>query len=89
MVLGKKGSLKVSYLLANKYIEEGKCITATEVNKVLAFSGIKITQNVLNKMVDVPRIKFSNLDLNTIRSKKFLDSIGTVRGKIQVPGVYI
>ena len=40
-------------------------------------------------MVDVPRIKFSNLDLNTIRSKKFLDSIGTVRGKIQVPGVYI
>jgi Ca2+-binding EF-hand superfamily protein len=89
LVLGKEGSLKVSYLLANKYIKEGKCITATEVNKVLAFSGIKITQNVLNKMVDVPRIKFSNLDLNTIRSKKFLESIGTVRGKIQVPGVYI
>jgi hypothetical protein len=89
LVLGKKGSLKVSYLLAKKYIEEGKCITATEINKVLAFSGIKITQNVLNKMVDVPRIKFSNLDLNTIRSKKFLESIGTVRSKIQVPGVYI
>ncbi len=43
LVLGKKGSLKVSYLLAKKYIEEGKCITATEVNKVLAFAPNHIT----------------------------------------------
>lgn len=89
LVLGKKGPLIISYLLANKYIKEGKYITATEVNKVLAFSGIKITQNIFDEILSEPRIKFSNLDSNTIRSNKFLESIGTVRGKIQVPGVYI
>jgi hypothetical protein len=73
--------------LANKYIKEGKHITAIEVNKVLAFSGIKITQNILDGILSKPIIKFSNLDSNTIRSNKFLESIGTVRGKIQVPGV--
>lgn len=89
LVLGKKGYLRVSSLLANKYIKESKHITATEVNKVLAFSDIKITQNVLDKILNKPRIKFSNLDANTIRSNTFLDSIGTVRSKIQVPGVYM
>lgn len=78
-----------AHLLAIKYINKGKPITAVEVNKVLAFSGIKITQDILDKILSGPRLEFSNLDPNTIRSDKFVQSIGTVRGKIQVPGVYI
>jgi len=77
-----------AHLLAIKYINKGKPITAFEVNKVLAFSGIKITQDILEKILSVPRLEFSNLDSNTIRSDKFIQSIGTVRGKITVPGVY-
>jgi hypothetical protein len=87
--LGKKGPTRVSYLLANKYIKKGKNITADMVNKVLAFSDIKITQDMLDKILSRSRIKFSNLNSNTIRSLKFLESIGTVRGKLHVPGVYI
>ena len=64
-------------------------ITAVEVNKVLAFSGIKITQDTLDKILSGPRLEFSNLDSDTIRSDNFLQTVGTVRGKIQVPGVYI
>jgi len=89
LILGKKGLMRVSNLLANTYIKEGKNITADKVNKVLAFSDIKITQNMLDKILSRPRIKFSNLDSDTIRSPKFLESIGTIRGKLQVPGVYI
>lgn len=89
LIFGKKGPLKVSYLLANKYIKEGENITAEKVNKVLAFSDIKITQDMLDKILSRPRIKFENLDSNTIRSDKFLESIGTVRSKIQIPGIYI
>src|SRR2546427_745305 len=88
-ILGIKGLMRVSNLLANTYIKEGKNITADKVNKVLAFSDIKITQNMLDKILSRPRIKFSNLDSDTIRSPKFLESIGTIRGKLQVPGVYI
>lgn len=88
-ILGRQGDLLPAYRLANKYINESKSITAVEVNKVLAFAGIKITQPELDKILSKPRLEFSNLDSDTIRSDFFLQNIGTVRGKIQVPGVYI
>ena len=72
LVLGKKGPLNIAYLLANKYIKEERLITATEVNNVLFSSNIKITKNELDNLLNKPRLKFSNLDSNTIRSKKFL-----------------
>jgi len=83
-ILGKKGSQIPAHILANKYINEGKLITAVKVNKVLSFSGIKISQDILDKILSRPRLEFSNLDSNTIRSDKFLQSIGTVRSKIKV-----
>jgi group I intron endonuclease len=89
LILGKKGPLEPAHKLAIKYINKGKPITAVEVNKVLAFSDIKITQKMLDKILSMPRLDFSNLDSNTIRSDRFLQSIGTVRGKVQVPGIYI
>lgn len=83
-ILGKKGSQIPAHILANKYINEGKPITAVKVNKVLSFSGIKISQDILDKILSRPRLEFSNLDSNTIRSDKLLQSIGTVRSKIKV-----
>jgi hypothetical protein len=88
-ILGRKGPLLPAHRLANQYIKEGKLITAGKVNKVLAFADIKITQSKLDKILSEPRLEFSNLDSGTIRSDYFLQNIGTVRGKIQVPGVYI
>jgi len=88
-ILGRKGPLLPAHRLANQYIKEGKLITVGKVNKVLAFADIKITQSKLDKILSEPRLEFSNLDSGTIRSDYFLQNIGTVRGKIQVPGVYI
>lgn len=88
-ILGKRGALIPPYQLANKYIKDDKIITSVEVNKVLAFSGITITQYMLDKILERPRLCFSNLDSNTIRSDMFLQYVGTVRGKVQIPGVYI
>ena len=78
-----------AYRLAIQYINESRPITATEVNKVLALSGISISQDMLNKILSRPRLDFSDLDSSTIKTEKFLQTIGTVRGKVQVPGVYI
>lgn len=88
-VLGRRGPLLPAHRLASQYIKEGKPITAVEVNKVLAFADINITQPMLKEILNRPRLEFSNLDSNTIKSDYFLQNIGTVRGKIQVPGVYI
>lgn len=88
-ILGRKGPLLPAYRLANQYINKGKLITtAAEVNKVLAFADIKITQSKLDKILSSrDRLEFSSLDSDTIRSEYFLQNIGTVRGKIQVPGL--
>jgi hypothetical protein len=88
-VLGRRGPLLPAHRLANQYINKAKRITAVEVDKVLAFAEIKITQTKLDEILSRPRLEFSNLDSNTTRSDYFLQNIGTVRGKIQVPGVYI
>lgn len=87
-ILGKRGPLVSAHKLAKMYINIGKAITVKEVNDVLAFSGISITQAMLDLLLSRPRLEFSNLDSNTVRSDRFMQSIGTVRGKA-VPGVYI
>jgi group I intron endonuclease len=74
-----------AHRLANGYIKKGKRITAVEVNKVLAFANIAITQSKLDEILNRTRLEFSNLDSGTTRSDYFLQNIGTVRGKIQVP----
>jgi hypothetical protein len=88
-VLGRKGDQLPTHRLAKQYIDEGKPITAAEVNKVLAFADIKITQSKLKEILKGQRLEFLNLNSDTTRSDYFLQNIGTVRGKIQVPGVYI
>ena len=89
LILGRTGDLLPAYRLAKKFIKQDKPITAAEVNEVLAFSNIKISQDMLDKILKRPRLEFSNLNVDTIRSDYFLKNIGTVRGNIQIPGVYI
>lgn len=73
--------------LASKY-KKG-IVTAREINVLLSSYGIKISDNVLQNILNSPRIKYFNLNSDTIKSKEFINSIGTYRGKIQIPGVYI
>lgn len=87
--MGKSGDLLPVHRLAMQYIKECKQITAEEVNNVLAFSKIKISQSMLDEILKRPRLEFKDLNSDTIRSEYFLKNIGTVRGKVQIPGVYI
>ena len=81
-ILGKTGFLLPAHRLASKYIKECKEITAEEVNKVLSFTDINISQSMLDKILKRPRLEFFNLSSNTIKSDYFLKNIGTVRGKV-------
>lgn len=88
-ILGRRGPLLPAHHIAYNYIKEGKPIRAVDVNRVLSFADIKITQPRLDKILSTSTLELSNLDCNTIKSDYFLQNIGTVRSKIQVPGVYI
>ena len=88
-ILGKRGPLLPAHHIAHGYIKEGKPIRAVDVNRVLSFADIKITQSRLDEILSTPVLTLLNLDCNTIKSDYFLQNIGTVRSKIQVPGVYI
>ena len=84
-VLGRRGPLLPAHRLAKQYINKAKRITAVEVDEVLSFADIKIAQTKLDEILSRPRLEFSNLNSDTIRSDYFLQNIGTVRGKIQYP----
>lgn len=88
-IFGKTGPLFSASSLAFKYINKAKIIRAAQVNKVLAFADISITQSQLDKILRGTRLEFLKPDYNTIRSDVFLENVGTVRGSVQVPGVYI
>nr|YP_009262059.1 hypothetical protein [Chrysoporthe austroafricana]AMX22134.1 hypothetical protein [Chrysoporthe austroafricana] len=77
------------YQLAMKYLKSVNAITALEVNNVLAFSGISITQNLLDNILNRPRLVFQNLSLCTLNSSEFLEQVGTIRKEKCPAGVYI
>lgn len=85
-ILGKNGPMFNAYRLAIQYINQGRPISAVEINKVLAFSGISNNQDMLNKILSRPRLDFSDLDASTIKTEKFLRTIvqWEVRFKYQV-----
>ena len=72
-----------------KYIKGNYIITALEVNNVLAFLNIVISQDTLDYNINKPRLKFKNLNLNIIKTEKFLSTIGTIRNECCRVGVYI
>lgn len=59
-VLGRRGPLLPAHRLANGYIKKGKRITAVEVNKVLAFANIAITQSKLDEILNFPVAVYLN-----------------------------
>lgn len=78
-----------SHQVAIAILNQGKPIRAKDVNKVLAPAGIKINQDTLNKLLNKPRLVFTNLDSNTTKSDLFMKNLGKIRSSKKVPGVYI
>jgi hypothetical protein len=64
-------------------------ISAKDINRVLTFCKVKITDQMLKNMLAIDRLVFNDLSKDTIKSQEYIQNIGTYRGKIQIPGVYI
>lgn len=72
-----------------EYIQKDIRITASEVNNVLALTGLSVYQSTLDLVLSKNPLSFSNLDENTIFSELWLDKIGRVRSEKSKGGVYI
>lgn len=77
------------YTLAMKYIKNSYLITAFEINNVLAFLNVIISQDILDEILSKPRLEFNDLNVETIKTEKFLSTIGTIRNERCKAGVYI
>ena len=72
-----------------EYIQKDVRITASEVNNVLALTGLSVDQSTLDLVLSKNPLSFSNLDENIVFSELWLDKIGTVRNEKSKGGVYI
>lgn len=87
-ILGKSGPNQHSHRLAFEHIKSGKPITAKIINDILAYCNIKITDKILNDLLNTSRFVLNDLDKDeTI--KNLMNKIGSPYAKIQIPGVYI
>lgn len=77
------------YTLAMKYINSSYLITAVEVKNVLSFLNVVISQDILYTILSKPRLEFHDLNVNTIKTEKFFNTIGTIRNERCKAGVYI
>ena len=87
-ILGRKGPNQHSHNLAAEHILSKKPVNYKIINEILAYCEISITDEILQDLINSPRIILNNLD--TEESKKILkDNLGLPSSKIQIPGVYI
>lgn len=88
MILGRKGVNLYSQKLAMEQIKSQKPVNFKIINEILAYCNISINEEILNNLINTPRIFIKNLGTN--ESIKILkDNIGSPSSKIQIPGVYI
>jgi len=64
-------------------------ISAKDINRVFTFCKVKITDQMLKNMLAIDRLVFNDLSKYTIKSQEYIQNIGTYRGNIKIPGVYI
>jgi hypothetical protein len=55
-------SIKFSYKLADEHIKSEKPVNFKIINDILAYCNIKITEDVLNFLINVPSLDLNDLD---------------------------
>jgi len=83
-VLGRKGSSnRISHRLAHEQIKSGQRVTVKIINDILAYCGIRITEDIFKSLLAAPRFVFDNLNKDeTIKIIK--DKIGGPWDKIML-----
>lgn len=88
LILGRKGQNVYAHQLANEHLKKGKPVTLKILNEILAYSGLLVSEDTLNSLLNIPRLTVYDLHkketLNLIYEK-----LGTPNGKVQVRGIYI
>ena len=89
-ILCRKGPIQFSHKLALEHINNNKPVNCKIINDILAYCNITITDEILQNLINSPRIVINNLDTEGSTTKKIIkDNLGLPSSKIQVPGVYI
>lgn len=87
-ILGRSGPIPYSHKLAFEIIKSGKPINYKNINLILSFCNIKITEEILKDLITRPSFLFKDLNKDeTIKNIK--DKFGLPFSKIKIPGVYI
>lgn len=88
IILGRSGPIQYSHKLAFEIIKSGKPVNYKNINLILAYCNIKITEDILKDLITRPRFLFKDLNKDeTIKNIK--DKFGLPFSKIKIPGVYI
>ena len=88
-VLGKAGPNKHSHVLAFEQLNSAKVITASKINEILVFCDVKISDEELKYLVNIPSFKLNNLDRKMVTKQIIKNKLGTAHGKQRSTGVYI
>ena len=89
-ILGRTGSdsKKQAHIIANNCIKENRIPTIENINMILSYCNIKVSENELKKLLKLPKY-----NINTKNSKKMIKEIYKLVGspsiKTEIPGVYI
>jgi hypothetical protein len=86
--MGRKGLKEHSFKLANDYIKNEKPIDALNINNILSYCNIKVTDEELKELKNYPIFSFDCSDLISLKTnlKILINSSGS---KKQIRGVYI
>lgn len=87
-ILGRKGSQIYSHQLAEDILKSGKHPSADAINKILFNCKIKITEEELKEIINLPK-HVINTKENLNMNKEINDLLGLPSSKKQVKGVYI
>ena len=89
-ILCRKGPIQFSHKLALEHINNKKPVNCKIINDILAYCNITINDEILQNLINSPRIVINNLNTEGSTTKKIIkDNLGLPSSKIQVPGVYI
>lgn len=88
MILGQKGDSIYVHQLAKAQLLSGEPVSLKVLNNILAFSGILVNEEILNSLINMPRLIFK--DLHKLETRRLIDEmLGLPHGKVQQRGIYI
>jgi Cytochrome C and Quinol oxidase polypeptide I/GIY-YIG catalytic domain len=88
IIKGHKGLSKYAHDKARHFINKGKVPDTKIINDILSYCNIRITDQELKKLLNLPKYDINTKD-NDKMMDKIKDIVGLPKDKSQVPGVYV